>query len=317
MPQNVTQTAARVVGLGMASLDMLVRTRQLPGWEQGAELAGLGLEGGGPVATALVAAQRLGVQTGFIGTFGTDRLGRVKLQTLVEEGVDVSRSSILDQSEDQTVLVMVNQENGERVFSFVSGRERAALDPAALDRAYITSAEILHLDGYHAAAAIQAAGWMRAAGKLVMLDGHATRGPVSETQRQLVQSCDILICGQGFAPALTGLNDPREAGQAALELGPGIVIQTEGKAGSYTTAPGEHFHTPAYDVDVVDTTGAGDVFHGAFLAGWLRGWSLRETVLFSTAVSALKCLRLGGRPGIPCFDEALHFLSERGTRLPD
>jgi len=299
----------------MAALDILVRTRELPAWERGAALNALRLEGGGPVATALVAAQRLGVQTGFIGTYGGDRLGRVKLQTLSEEGVDVSRAVQLAHDENQVVLVLVQQDSGERVFSSAPVWGLYPLDPAGLDQGYITAAGILHLDGYHSAAALRAAGWMRALGKPVMLDGSATRGPIQEPMRELVRAASVLICGQGFAAALTGLSDIWQAGEAVLAMGPQIVIQTEGRDGSYTLSAQGGFHTPAFAVDAVDTTGAGDVFHGAFLAAMLRGWDLRSMVLFSTAVAALKCRSLGGRPGIPTFAETLRFLAERGCTI--
>jgi sugar/nucleoside kinase (ribokinase family) len=305
----------------MAALDILVRGRELPTWEGGSALSRLGLEGGGPVATALVAAQRLGISTGFIGMFGADRLGKMKRQTLEEEGVDLSRSVGRPGPDTQVILVCVNAATGERVFSGVSAPDgsflwrRDSLLVEELDREYITAAEMLHLDGFHIDAALAAAGWMRAAGKTVMLDGSATRGPITAEMRALVERCDILICGTGFGPAVSGESDLWRAGEALLALGPRIVVQTEGAAGSYTVTPEERFHTPAYPVEVVDTTGAGDVFHGAYTAALLRGWDVRRAAQFSSAVSALKCRQLGGRPGIPTFTEALRFLRERGENF--
>jgi ribokinase len=209
--------------------------------------------------------------------------------------------------------VSVQEETGERVFS--SARvDSPLLAVSELDREYLTAAAYLHLDGYHTEAALQAARWMHAAGKKVMLDGSSTRGPISPGMRALVEEADILICGAGFGPALTGKADLWEAGRAILALGPEVVVQTEGKDGSYTVTRQACFHIPAFEVDVVDTTGAGDVFHGAYLAGLLQGWNLRTVTLFSTAVSAIKCTQLSGRRGIPCFEEALAFLRERGIQ---
>jgi sulfofructose kinase len=311
---NGAGNGLEVVGLGMACLDILVRGNDLPTWEHGVRFQAVSIDGGGPVATAVVAAQRLGVPAGMVGTYGSDRLGKIKLETLVENGVDVRQMVCRAGPENQAILVTVQESTGERVFSgFASSI--AQLDPAELDRDYITAAQYLHLDGFHSAAALQAARWMHAAGKQVMLDGSATRGPIWDGMQELVRETDILICGSGFGPALTGQTDLYEAGRAILEMGPRIVVQTEGKAGSYTVTAGECFHTPAFEVPVVDTTGAGDVFHGAYLAGLLRGWDVRSIALFSTAVSAIKCTRLGGRAGIPTFDQALAFLSERGISL--
>ncbi len=302
-----------IIGLGMACLDILIRLKDMPTWERGARLDAMAIEGGGPVATALVAAARLGVPTGFVGTYGSDRLGQIKLQTLLEHGLDVSHAIQRPGPDDQVVLVHVHAKTGERVFSGTHYEPRRPLTPDELDREYLTAADYLHLDGMHADAALVAARWMHEAGKTVMLDGSATRGPVSEKMRALVGAADILICGTGFGPALTGLSDLWDAGTAILEMGPRIVVQTEGKDGSYTVTRDERFHVPAFDVDVVDTTGAGDVFHGAYLVGLLHGWDLRTTTVFSTAVSALKCTQLSGRRGIPTYEETLAFLRQRGV----
>jgi sulfofructose kinase len=311
----LTEPAIQVVGLGLACLDILVRAVDLPTWECGARLQALGIDGGGPVATALVAAQKLGASTAFVGTCGSDRMGQIKLGTLGEHGIDLSQVKIRPGPEDQAVLVCVHGETGERVFSGAGHAADQPLKVDELDRDFITSAEFLHLDGFHAEAALQAARWMHQAGKQVMLDGSATRGPLSENMRSLVGEADVLICGSGFGPALTGRLDPWEAGQAILDLGPRVVVQTEGKRGCFTVARQEQFHFPAFEVKVFDTTGAGDVFHGAFLVGLLHGWDLHSSVAFSSAVAAMKCAYPGGRQGIPTFQQALEFLHQRGYDL--
>lgn len=305
----------RVVGLGMACLDIVVRMRDMPTWERGTRLEAVTIDGGGPVATGVVAVQRLGVPAGFIGTCGSDRLGDIKMQTLIEQGLDVSHVVRRLGPEDQTVLVSVHAETGERVFSGYGQWARTPLAVEEIDRDYITAAEYLHLDGTHADAALQAARWMHEAGKTVVLDGSSTREPVRPGMRALVEECDILIAGSGFGPSLTGLADIWEIGEAILRMGPKVVVQTEGKAGAYTVTATERFHTPSFDVEVVDTTGAGDVFHGAYIVGLLQGWDLRQTAWFATAVSALKLRKLGGRAGIPTFQETLDFLAQRGIAL--
>ncbi len=305
-PPNV-----RVVGLGMSTLDILVRLSELPTWEQGSRFSAIAIDGGGPVATAIAAVARLGVPAGFIGTYGSDRLGEIKLQTLTECGIDVSRMVRRPAPENEIVLVSVHEQTGERVFTGSRAFQEYQLTVDELDRAYILAADVLHLDGYHADAALAAAGWMRQAGKRVVLDGSATRQPIPSKMAALVRQVDVLICGAGFGAMLTGRADPWEIGRAILDLGPAVVIQTEGRAGSYTVTRTEQFHTPAFAVEVVDTTGAGDVFHGAYIVGMLRGWNVRRSVQFATAVAALKCTGLGGRRPIPCFDRVIAFLRER------
>ena len=302
-----------IIGLGLATLDILIRLSDLPTWEHGVGCSAVGLDGGGPVGTACVAAARLGARVGFVGTAGNDQLAALKIQSFQEHAVDLSCLRQREEPEDQVVIVYVNQDTGERVFSGLHNFNRRSLKVDELNRAYLTSARYLHLDGTHPEAAQQAAQWMHAEGKLVSLDCAKSDGvSIWGKLRELVPCADVLICGSGFGRALTGHADLWRAGEAMLVLGPKIVVQTEGRDGSYTLSADERFHIPAFDVDVLDTTGAGDVFHGAYLVGLLHGWDLRMVAAFATAVAALKCTRLGGRKGIPTFDQTLAFLKERG-----
>ena len=281
----------QIVGLGLCTLDILMRLHEMPTWEHGGALEGLRFDGGGPVATALAAAARLGATTGFVGTCGSDEIAALKMECMTREGIDTSRVTVRAGVEAQVVLVYVHAGSGERIFIGAPHFGHVPLKVSELDQDYITSAGILHLDGFHSEAALQAARWMHAAGKRVVLDGGKTDGHLGTEMRELVALADILICGSGFAPALTGESDMYKAGRAALRLGPSIVVLTEGEAGSFTFSGEEEFHTPAYKVDVVDTTGAGDVFHGAYLVGLLHGWDLRRIATFATAVAAslLEC----------------------------
>jgi sulfofructose kinase len=307
-----------IVGVGLSTLDVLVRLKDMPSWEQPGSPSALALEGGGPVGTACVAAARLGARVGYVGTAGRDLLAELKLRSLYQDGVDLSRLARRDGPEEHVIVVYVHEETGERVFSPVRGWGRVApLRGEELDRDYITAATYLHLDGLDCTAALQAARWMREAGGTVCLDGSKTDGrPLAPEMAELVKHVNILICASGFGRSLTGHADLWQSAQAMLALGPTVIVQTEGEAGSYTTTATERFHTPAFPVDVVDTTGAGDVFHGAYLVGLLRGWDLRSVAHFASAVSAIKCTRLGGRPGIPRFPEVVAFLRGRGLDLP-
>ena len=305
----------QIIGLGIATLDVLLRLHEMPTWGRGGRLNGFALDGGGPAATAMAAAARLGAKTGFIGIAGNDDAADIKIRSLVRDGVDVSRVVVRDEPENQVVAVYVDKTDGERVFCGLQTFGENPLRPNELDREYITSADYLLLDGCHYDAALEAAQWMRKAGKTVVYDGGATDGPIGDRTRDLLEHIDVLICGSGFCQGLTGHADPWDAARSALGMGPRIVVQTEGPDGSRTVAANERFHTPAFPVEVVDTTGAGDVFHGAYIVGLLHGWDLRTVAQFSSAVSALKCMRLGGRAGIPRYDEVRTFLRKHGVRI--
>ena len=305
----------QVIGLGLATLDVLMRLKDMPTWEHGARLNEFRFDGGGLVGTAMVASARLGARVGFIGTAGTDDAAELKLKSMVECGIDLSLLVRRLGPEDQVVIVLVHAETGERVFAGMEQWRRQPLRADEIDREYIVSADYLHIDGFHHEAALQAARWMHEAGKTVVMDGSKTTGRVGDAHRELIRYVDVLITGEGYGRGLTGIDDIWEAGEAVLQLGPRIFCETVGAAGSYTITTDDSFHTPAFEIDVVDTTGAGDVFHGAYIVGLIHGWTPRQCAQFSTAVSAIKCTKLGGRAGIPSFDETLAFLRDRGIDL--
>lgn len=306
-----------LVGLGLSTLDVLMRMGDMPRWDAPQGLVDFGLDGGGPVGTACVAAARLGARVGFIGTVGDDLVAELKRRFLSDYGVDLSHLVPTEGPEKQVVGVYVHEQTGERVFSVLEGLRTQCLPPAALDRSYITSARFLHLDGFYHDCALQAARWIHEAGGRVCMDCRRTDDTTVPAQTlELLSEVDILVCGAGFCHALTGEADIWTAGPAAFAFGPQVVVETQGEAGSFTFSGAAHFHTPAFAVEVLDTTGAGDVFHGAYLVALLHGWDLQTAARFATATSALKCSKLGGRRGIPDFAETVKFLSDRGIRLP-
>ncbi len=307
----------QTVGLGLATLDVMVRMKDLPTWDGGGRpVSAFCLEGGGMAATAMAAASRLGARAGFIGPAGSDSAGRVKIDSLASAGVDLSRLIVRDAPENQVVLVQVCEDTGERIFSALRSGSVCPLQLDELDRDYIIAAQYLLLDGVHHEAALQAAKWMRKAGKKVVCDAGARTGGISAEWRELLEYVDVLICAEGFAPALTGIADIEEAGRGALDAGPERVVQTLGGKGSCTTLRSAGFHTPAFNVEVIDTTGAGDVFHGAYIVGMLHGWDPENVALFASAAAALKCRRLGGRAGIPDMASVMEFLDNKGI-VPD
>ena len=310
-------TGLDIVGLGMSTLDVLMRLDEMPTWEATRGVTDFGLDGGGPVATACVAAARLGARVGYVGTAGNDIVGELKTRFVAEYGVDLSRLVTLDGPETQVVCVYVHEATGERVFSGLRRFREAGLSVADLDRAYIACARFLHLDGFYHDCAVQAAKWVREAGGQVCLDLGRTEGHgVSPQVEDLLSHVDLLICGSGVCRSLTGHEDLTVAGPQALAFGPKVVVETRGEEGSFTFTADEQFHTPAFEVEVLDTTGAGDVFHGAYLVGLLHGWDARLVAQFAAAAAALKCSKLGGRKGIPGFAETIAFLARRGVRIP-
>ena len=151
----------------------------------------------------------------------------------------------------------------------------------------------------------------RQAGVPVVLDADvlALEGDISEVLRRT----DVLIASLAFAGSFAETEDPNRAIDRLLDYGPSVVLVTLGEQGCRGQAEGQRFDCPAFPVEVVDTTGAGDVFHGAYIYGMLQQWELMKTVEFASAEAAIKCTRLGGRTGIPDLQQALRFLRERNS----
>jgi len=305
-----------IVGVGRCTLDIIFRIPRFPTWEKGVIYDDYSIDGGGQASTGLVAASKLGASTGYIGTAGADYAGDLKIASLTDWGVDTSRVIRHPGPDTQVILVTVHSATGERAFTHSAALDTNETRPEELDKAYITGAKYLLIDGSHAEAALQAAKWMHEAGGKVMLDGSKTRRHIPDQIRELIPHVDYLVCGSGFGEVLTGESNTRLAGEKILDIGPSVFVETLGERGSVTVTKDESFDTPAFKVEVKDTTGAGDVFHGAYLYGLLQGWDHRYTATFSTAVSALKCTRMGGRKGAPNLNEVESFLAARGTPPP-
>ena len=165
-----------IIGLGLATLDVLFRLEEIPTWETGVVYDEFGIDGGGPAATGVSASSKLGANVGFIGIYGTDWAGELKLRSLNDADVDTSKMLERKGPEPNVVLVCVNSESGERVFSWQKDNLTNPLRVEELDKDYIISADYLHLDGTYPEAAAQAARWMREAGKTVMLVASSTIG---------------------------------------------------------------------------------------------------------------------------------------------
>ena len=299
-----------IVGLGMDCVDVAIRRERLPRWEDMGTVSGFALANGGAAGTACAVAAMFGVRTGFIDTLGNDDMTDFRLRSLKQAGVDVSRMVERNAPEGRISFVYVQEQTGERFFSFHKDMFARPVQPDELDRDYVTSAQFLHLDGCHPQASLEAARWMHEAGKTVVLDAQKTDRPVPHWMRALVEATDVLICGSGFCEMLTGCEDKGQARRETLGVGPRIVVQTEGADGSDTVTADDAFHTPAFEVDVIDTCGAGDVFHGAYLVGLVKNWDLRRIATFASAVAAMHCTVLGNRKGVPSMAEAEAFVRE-------
>ena len=176
-----------------------------------------------------------------------------------------------------------------------------------VDLSPFSGARVLHLDGLMIEASIEAARQAKARGLKVVLDA----GTMRDGSLELVSQIDVLIASARFAAPLVGEDSPAEKALEALSrFGPKEIVITLGSKGSVGWNRGELVAQSAFPVEVVDTTGAGDVYHGAYIYGLLRGWDMRKCMRFASATSALKCRAIGARAGIPTLDEVTRFLED-------
>jgi sugar/nucleoside kinase (ribokinase family) len=301
-----------IVGLGLATIDIMTLVPRLPERDDVFKARNILLEGGGPVATALVAASRLGASTAYLGPFAPTTWGQLARAGLEREGVDTRHAPDRTGGEQGVSVILVDEDTGQRSILFDSG-QMAELAPAEVPTELITSARALHVEGTHLEAAIHAAQIARQAGVIVSFDGGA--GPLWAEAERLLPLVDLMVVARRFAEQHTGQTDPLQAGPALLETyRPHQVVITAGVQGCWYWGAeqhpaGKHLHQPAMPTEVVDTTGAGDVFHGAYLYAYLQGWSPRHSLAFAAATASLKCRALGGRAGIPTRQQVEETLS--------
>jgi sulfofructose kinase len=295
-----------VVGVGLNAIDHLCTVPRFPTFNSKIAMTGYSCQPGGQVATAMVALQRWGCRTAYVGSFGDGILGELSRRSLVEEGVDVSGSVRRPGVANQMAVLLIDEASGER--TVLMHRPAAlALRPEELRRDLVTSGRVLHLDGYDLDAALAAAQWARAAGVPVVVDADMRSGPVE----RLLATTDAVIVSLELALAATGGRDAADAlARLAAATRAPLVAITLGAEGVIARTAAATLHVPAYRVRCVDSTGAGDVFHAGFIYGLLGGWSLERTLRFANAAAGLKCTQVGGRPGIPTVAAAEALMGE-------
>ena len=291
-----------VLGLGYAAVDELLYVDAHPAADAKMPVRRRERQCGGLTATALVAAARLGCRCAYAGTLGTDELSQFVIQRLQAEGIDVSRVRLRAEAGPVHSTIIVDQSRQTRTILY----ERA--DPSPPDDAWpeeqlVRSARVLFVDHSCVTTMLRAARIARAAGIPVVADLEDDQDP---RFAQLLAEIDHLVLPRDFALQLSGQKEPQAAAAALCTAGRRAAVVTCGKDGCwYATADhsAEAKWQPALAVEAVDTTGCGDVFHGAYAAALVRGLEIAEAVRFATIAAGLKATRRGGQAGIPTLCE--------------
>lgn len=293
-----------VVGIGTPYYDMVINVSKMPRLDGATGANEAFYQGGGKVATAMAAAARLGRSAGMIAKVGENHRGQFIINDFRYNGVDTS-SIIVDApgTSSPFCLSLSEEEHKTRIFI---GKEGTAgeLLPEEIDYEYLGSAKYLHLENGRPASAA-AALFAREHGIVTVMDADNYQEGIVK----LLPCLDVFIASEFFYRDMFG-DLPYEAGcRKLLEAGPSTAIVTLGSRGSVgMTAQDGFFRTESFQVPVKDTTGAGDVFHGAYIVGLLEGMNAPECARFASAVSAIKCTCFGGRTGIPNRETVQRFL---------
>ncbi len=301
---------ARVVCVGLSCLDHVWRVERFPPVASRTDASDYRVQGGGPAATAAVAAARLGVRAELVALHGDDAAGETLLAELAGHGVEVSAVRRLPGALSFVSAVLVAR-NGERWIFPYRGRGLQD-DPAWLAGVSFAGAGALVIDLRHPRLCRAAAESARAEGVAVVADYGNLR------HFEHAHLADHLLVSRECAAELLGRDEPAAALTRLRQRSDQVVGITLGADGVLLDDGSDTVRLLAPTVEAVDTTGAGDVFHGAYAAGLARGFAARQAAAYAVAVAAMACRTFGARTGIPSDAEARDFLREAmpTVRLP-
>jgi sulfofructose kinase len=272
------------------------------------------LSPGGQVASAMVTCAKLGLRSKYIGTIGDDERGRVQMESLRGSGIDLEHVQLRRGCPNQSAYILIDQSTGERTV-FWNRPDCLAISAQEIEDEQIACARMLHIDGHDTAAVGRAARIAKAHGIPVSVDVDTIYAGFD----RVLPYVDYLIASSEFPGRWTKIEDPFRALEAIQkEYGMKVAAMTLGAHGSLALVDGEFIHSPAYVVNCLDTTGAGDVFHGAFCYAVLQDMPIGDALDFSNAMAALNCTAIGARGGIKTRDEARNLMARADRRVhPD
>lgn len=301
----------KIVGIGANVYDTLITTPFYPTEDTKLRATGVKECGGGPCGTGLVAAAKLGASAAYIGALAKDSGGEFLLADMKRFGMSTDFVDMVEGKSSFSSYIVLSEESASRTCVF----NKANLPDFEIDEKKamaIRTAQVLMVDGNELENAVKGAKIANESGCKVLYDA----GGLYDNVEKLLPYSDILIPSEEFALGHTGAATAEEAAKILFDkYSPEVVVITQGVKGGIIYDGREIKSYPSFKVDAVDSNGAGDVFHGAFAFSVTMGYNYYDSCVFSSAVSALKCTKLGARDGVPNFDETIKFLKERGVNV--
>ncbi len=280
----------KVVGLGACVLDTLINCDKYPTEDTKQKAESIFLSGGGPVGNALVVMSKLGLRTEVIGGFGSDSAGTYLLEDFKKYGVAVENATVVENATSFTSYIVLSAEKTSRTCVFDRGS--VPDDSAILRLSALDNANVLHLDGNYLECALTATTYAKDKGVKISLDA----GGLYTGIERLLPYVDILIPSAEFAKGLTDkVTIPEAMAELWERYKPEILVVTDGSHGGYYYENGQAVHYDSVPVQAVDTNGAGDTFHGAFITAYCEGKTVKECCEFASKVAGYKCTQKGAR----------------------
>ncbi len=303
-----------VVGVGLNATDTLILLPRFPAYGGKVPFERELLSPGGQVASAMVTCARLGLRAKYIGTLGDDKRGVIQLESLRASGLNLDDIEIRTNCPNQSAYILVDQTTGERTVLWHRA-DCLRIDPDSITPEKIACARLLHIDGNDTPAVSRAAEIARRHKIPVTVDVDT----IYPGFDRVLPNVDYLVASSEFPSRWTGEPDPfRALTMIQDEYGMRVAAMTLGAEGALARVEGRFLYSPGFVVDSIDTTGAGDVFHGAFCYAVIESMPVREALEFSNAMAALNCSALGARGHIASLPEAQAFARGAERRVnPD
>jgi sugar/nucleoside kinase (ribokinase family) len=298
-----------VVGVGLNATDTMLIVPHFPAYAGKVPYHEEMLSPGGQVASAMVTCAKLGLRVKYIGTVGDDQRGRIQMASLRDTGINLDDVEVRANCANQTAYILIDQTTGERTVLW-KREDCLRLDPQSITEDKIAKARLLHIDAHDTQAVARAAEIARRHHIPVTVDVDT----IYHGFDRVLPHVDYLVASSEFPVQWTNERDPfRALEMIQEEYHIPVAAMTLGALGSLARMHGRFIYSPAFVVNCVDTTGAGDVFHGAFCYAVLQKMAMREALEFSNAMAALNCTALGARGRISTVEEAraLIFRAER------
>jgi ribokinase len=299
-----------VLGLGVVAVDDLIYLDHYPKPDEVLDISRRERQCGGLTATALVAASRLGTKCAYAGVLGEDTDSEFGIRCLTKEGIDLEHLIQREGARPIRSTILVDSSKGLRtILCDLHGVVGAGNDHPP--ETVIESTKVLFVDNFGLDGMIRAARIARSQRIPVVADFGVVKDPRFP---ELLEAIDHLILSLDYALELTGTATKEEALESLMSPNREVAVLTDGANGCWALEAGGAIRQfPSYPVEVMDTTGCGDVFHGAYAAGLARGRNLEDRIRLASATAALKATRLGGQAGIPDLATVEGFLNLRGV----